>query len=197
VLTSIIEAGTMLGGTMTAGGVYMPNHFFNSKGPVVRDIPRELYTKSKEIEGLPIPDYRRRRRVESPGYYVYINMPIYAAVAEEEAPKAGLIMHYHEFIAEVKADGDQWEVTSLGRGIQRVTRAKEIIDCSGDADVVRVLGLPTLKSTVSQPGALQYKIEGIETEQVWKEEVQTIYEETGRFKKAIGHMPIWSRSSII
>ena len=25
--TSVIEAGTMLGGTMTAGGVYMPNHF--------------------------------------------------------------------------------------------------------------------------------------------------------------------------
>ena len=25
VSTSIIEAGTMLGGTMTAGGVYMPN----------------------------------------------------------------------------------------------------------------------------------------------------------------------------
>ena len=25
--TSVIEAGTMLGGTMTSGGVYMPNHY--------------------------------------------------------------------------------------------------------------------------------------------------------------------------
>ena len=180
VSTAIIEAGTMLGGTMTAGGVYMPNHFFNTNGPVVQGIPWELYTKSKEIEGLPIPDYRQRRPVESPGYYSYINVPVYAAIAEEEALKAGVILHYHEFIAEVKAEGNLWEITSFGRGIQRVTKAKEIIDCSGDSDIVRMLGLKVLKSKVSQPGTLQYKIEGIEHEQIWKEEVQAIYDEAMR-----------------
>ena len=180
VSTAIIEAGTMLGGTMTAGGVYMPNHFFNTNGPVVQGIPWELYTKSKEIEGLPNPDYKKRRPVESPGYYSYINVPIYAAVAEEEALKAGVVLHYHEFIAEVKADGNYWEITSFGRGMRRVTKAKEIIDCSGDSDVVRMLGLEVLKSKISQPGTLQYKIEGIEHEQIWKEEVQTIYEEAMR-----------------
>ena len=59
VTTSVIEAGSMLGGTMTAGGVWMPNHFFTPNGPVVQGIPWELYVRSKEIEGLPIPDYRR------------------------------------------------------------------------------------------------------------------------------------------
>jgi len=180
VVTSVIEAGSMLGGTMTAGGVYMPNHFFSTTGPVVQGIPWELYTRSKEVEGLPIPDYRRRRPVESPGYYSYINPSVYAAVAEEEAIRAGVILHFHEFVSEVRADGDLWEIVSLGRGIRRVTRAKEIIDCSGDSDVVRILGLKVLKSKVSQPGALQYKIEGIEHEQIWKEEVQTIYEEAIR-----------------
>lgn len=67
--TSVIEAGTMLGGTMTAGSVYMPNPFFTPKGPVVQGIPWELYTRAKAVEGLPIPDYRKRRPVESPGYY--------------------------------------------------------------------------------------------------------------------------------
>ncbi len=177
VTTSVIEAGSMLGGTMTAGGVYMPNHFFSPNGPVVQGIPWELYSKTKEIEGLDVPDYRKRRPVESPGHYSYINIPIYAAVAEEEALRAGVILHYHEFIAAIKTVGDFWEVTSFGRGIQRITKAKEIIDCTGDADVVRLLGLKVLKSRVSQPGALQYKIEGIEYEQVWKEEVQTLYEE--------------------
>jgi hypothetical protein len=180
VKTAVIEAGTMLGGTMTSGGVYMPNHFFSTTGPVVQGIPWELYTKSKEIEGLPIPDYKKRRPVESPGYYSYINVPVYAAIAEEEAVQAGAILHYHEFISEIKADGNLWEITSLGRGIRRVTKAKEIIDCSGDSDVVRMLGLKVLKSKVSQPGALQYKIEGIKYEQIWKEEVQTIYEEAMR-----------------
>jgi hypothetical protein len=177
VTTSVIEAGSMLGGTMTSGGVYMPNHFFSPHGPVVQGIPWELYSKAMEIEGLEVPDYRRRRPVESPGHYSYINIPIYAAVAEQEAIQAGVTLHYHEFIAAIKAVGDMWEITSFGRGIQRITKAKEIIDCSGDSDIVRLLGLEVLKSPASQPGALQYKIEGIEYEQVWKEEVQTIYEE--------------------
>ncbi|MCU0510612.1 MAG: FAD-dependent oxidoreductase, partial [Anaerolineae bacterium] len=61
VSVSVIEAGSMLGGAMTAGGVWMPNHFFRPQGPVVLGIPWELYRKSKEAEGLPVPDYRRRR----------------------------------------------------------------------------------------------------------------------------------------
>ncbi len=177
VQTSVIEAGTMLGGAMTAGGVYMPNHFFSTTGPVVQGIPWELYKKTKEVEGLPIPDYRKRRPVESPGYYSYISIPVYAALAEQEALQAGVTLHYHEFIADVIADGNLWEITSFGRGVRRVTKAKEIIDCTGDLDIVRLLGLKVLKSRVCQPGALQYKIEGIEYEQIWKEEVQRIYEE--------------------
>ncbi|MEJ2487195.1 MAG: FAD-dependent oxidoreductase, partial [Anaerolineales bacterium] len=94
VKTSVIEVDSMLAGTMTTGGVNMPNHFFSTNGPVVLGIPWELYTKSKQIEGLPIPDYRNRRPVESPGYYSYINIPVYAALDEEEAAKAGLIIHY-------------------------------------------------------------------------------------------------------
>lgn len=177
VKTAVIEAGTMLGGTTTAGGVNMPNHFFSKNGPVVQGIGWELYTRSKEIEGLPIPDYRKRRPVETPGYYSYINVPIYAAVAEEEAVKAGVILHYHEFVADIKAVGSRWEITSLGRGIQRITRAREIIDCTGDSDVLRILGLPVLHSKVRQPGSYQYKIENIEHEQIWPKEVQTLYEE--------------------
>lgn len=177
VTTSVIEAGTMLGGTMTAGGVNMPNHFFRPQGPVVLGIAWELYCKSKIVEGLPIPDYRRRRPVESPGYYSYINIPIYTAIAEEEAVKAGVILHYNEFVREVRADGDYWQVSSVGRGLTRITRAREIVDCTGDSDVVRILGLPVLRDDVRQPGAYQYKIEGIEYEQVWEKEAQTIYEE--------------------
>ena len=177
VKTSVIEAGTMLGGTMTAGGVYMPNHFFRPQGPVVLGIAWELYTASKQIEGLPIPDYRQRRPVESPGYYSYINVPIYVALAEEKAVEAGVILHYHEFIADVQAVGDWWEITSLGRGIRRITRAREVIDCTGDSDVVRMLGLGVLRDDVRQPGSYQYKIEGIEHEQIWEGEVQALYKE--------------------
>lgn len=177
VRAAVIEAGTMLGGTMTSGGVYMPNHYYSTIGPVVLGIPWELYCRSMQIEGLPIPDYRKRRPVENPGYYSYINVPVYASVAEAAAVDAGVILHYHEFIADVKADGNWWEIISMGRGIKRTTRAREMIDCTGDSDVLRILGLGTLRDQTRQPGAYQYKIEGIEYEQIWDKEVQLLYEE--------------------
>lgn len=177
VKTSVIEAGSMLAGTMTAGGVNTPNHFFSTMGPVVLGIPWELYVQSKEVEGLPIPDYTQRRPVETPGYYSYINIPIYVSVVEREAQKAGLIIHYHEFIADIKAVGDYWEITSLGRGIKRITRAREVIDCSGDSDVVRLLGLETIRDEIRQPGSYQYILDGINHEQIWEKEVQILYEE--------------------
>jgi len=186
VKTAVIEAGTMLGGTMTSGGVYMPNHYYSPQGPVVLGIAWELYTASMEIEGLAIPDYRKRRPVENPGYYSYINIPVYASVAEAAAVKADVNIHYHEFIGEVKANGNEWEVTSFGRGIKRITRAKEIIDCTGDSDVVRALDLGVMRTPVRQPGAYQYKIEGIDYEQIWDEEVQIMYQEAmenGTLKK--------------
>ena len=177
VKTSVIEAGSMLAGTMTAGGVNTPNHFYSTLGPVVLGIPWELFVKSKEIEGLPVPDYRQRRPVETPGYYSYINIPIYVAVVEREAQQAGILIHYHEFITDIKAVGNEWEITSHGRGIERVTRAREVIDCTGDSDVVRLLGLQTMRDEPRQPGSYQYVIDGIRQEQIWEKEVQILYEE--------------------
>lgn len=194
-LTSVIEADSMLGGSMTVGGIYTPCFFFGSDGQVVLGIPWELFCKSKEIEGLPLPDPRKRRPVETPGFYTYINVPVYAALAEEEAIKAGVILHYHEFVADVCSVGNEWEVTSLGRGIRRVTRCREIIDCTGDADVVRALDLPVYKGPERQPGAYAYKIEGIEYEQIWEKEAQTLFEEAmenGLIRKGDYAFPNWA-----
>lgn len=183
---SLIEAASMLGGTMTDGGVFMPNHFYTPDLPVVLGIPWELFKKSKKIEGLPIKDYRRRRPTETPGYYSYINIPVYATVAEQEVLKAGGDIHFHEFVGDIKAVGNRWEITSFARGIKRITTAKELIDCTGDADVCRALGLEVHKSPKRQPGTFQYRIEDIDLQQIFPGEAQLIYEEAmaaGRLKK--------------
>jgi hypothetical protein len=88
-----------------------------------------------------------------------------------------VILHYHEYVADILAFDNAWEITSLGRGIRRITTAKELIDCSGDSDAVRILGLGVLTSEQRQPATYQYKIEGIDYEQIWEKEVQVLYEE--------------------
>ncbi|MDD7912167.1 FAD-dependent oxidoreductase [Pseudovibrio exalbescens] len=177
VKVSLIEASSMLGGTMTDGGVFMPNHWHSPRQAVVQGIGWELFKQSKEVEGLRIKPMTERRAVDTPGYYSNINVPIYATLAEQAALEAGVEIHYHEFIGEVHQDGNEWEVTSFARGIKRITRCKELIDCSGDADVVRALGRPVDKASARQPGTLQYRIEGIDMQQVWEGEAQKIYDE--------------------
>jgi len=174
---SVIEAGHMLGGTMTAGGVFMPNHFHTRSRAVVQGIPWELYLQSREIEGVPPKPFHKRRPVDTPGYYSHINVPIYATIAEQKALEAGVVLHYGEFVGEVAAADAGWEVVSYARGIKRITTAKEIIDASGDADGARSAGLEVEKAPARQPGTLQYRIEGIDLQQVWKGEVQQLYDE--------------------
>ena len=156
---SIIESSSMLGGTMTDGGVFMPNHFHSPDRPVVLGIPWEIFKKTKAFEGVPVKAYTKRKPVDTPGYYSHINIPIYATVAEQEAVKAGVTIHYHEFTGEVRSVGNIWEIKSYGRGIKRITKARELIDCTGDADICRELGLSVEKTPERQPGTLQYKIE--------------------------------------
>ena len=174
---SVIEASSMMGGTMTDGGMNMPAYFYNAHEPVALGIGWELFKKSREVEGLKIPAFDRLKPVDNPGYYGYINVPVYATLAEQAAEQAGVTIHYHEFVGEVKADGDYWEITSFARGIRRITRCRELIDCTGDADVVRVLGFEVEQAPKRQPGSLLYKMEGLELEQVWEGEVQRIYED--------------------
>lgn len=177
---AVIEAGQMLGGTMTTGGVFMPNHFHTRTQAVVQGIPWELYLQSREIEGIPPKPFHKRRPVDTPGYYSHINIPIYATLAEQKALEAGAALHYGEFVGEVAAagaDGAGWEVVSYARGIKRITSAKEIIDASGDADGARAAGLEVEKAPTRQPGTLQYRIEDIDLQQVWKGEVQQLYDE--------------------
>ncbi len=176
VKVSLIEASSMLGGTMTDGGVFMPNHWHSPSQPVVQGIGWELFCQSKHIEGLRIKEPSERFGVDTPGYYSNINVPIYATIAEQAAVDAGVSIHYHEFIGEITQDGNFWLITSYARGIKRITRCREVIDCSGDADVSRALGLAVEKSPKRQPGTLEYRIEGIDMQQVWKGEVQKIYE---------------------
>jgi len=48
-------------------------------------------------------------------------------IAAIQAVKAGIILYYHEFTGEVKNVGNIWKITSYGRGIKRITTARELI----------------------------------------------------------------------
>ncbi|HPU00005.1 MAG TPA: FAD-dependent oxidoreductase, partial [Armatimonadota bacterium] len=55
--TVVLEMTGQLGGTMTNGGVSAPAHFFNRGRQVIAGIGWELVTKTKALDGTPLPDF--------------------------------------------------------------------------------------------------------------------------------------------
>ena len=77
----------------------------------------------------------------------------------------------------IKETARGWEVQTVGKGIRRTIQTQEVIDCTGDADVVGMAGYQRQKSEVRQPGTLIFRFGGYEIDSLDMEVVQELYEE--------------------
>ncbi|NLB96207.1 MAG: FAD-dependent oxidoreductase [Armatimonadetes bacterium] len=177
--TVVLEMTGQLGGTMTNGGVSAPAHFFNRGRQVIAGIGWELVTKTKALDGTPLPDFNNPPP-NRPSHHVSVNPYLYACLAEESCLEAGVTLHYHEVVTTAEARGDRWLVESVGKGVRREVLAREVIDCSGDADVVGLLGFERVKGEVRQPGTLEFRLEGYDYKALDADLLQARYEEALR-----------------
>jgi hypothetical protein len=169
--TAVVEMNGQLGGTMTTGGVSAPAYFFSPEGQVIAGIGWELVRKTKALDGTPWPDFDRPNRPR-PSHHVRINPAVYALLAEEACLDAGVTLHYHEILAGIERAGDAWQVRTGGKGLERTITAREVIDCTGDADVVGMLGLARRRSEIRQPGTLAFKFVGYDLDDLDDDVVQ-------------------------
>jgi hypothetical protein len=182
--TAIIEMNGQLGGTMTTGGVPAPAYFFGPERQIIAGIPWELLQKTKALDNTPWPDFTQANP-NRPSYHITLNPAIYALVAEEACLEAGVAIHYHEILTGIAPREDGWQVQTVGKGLRRTVTAKEVVDCTGDADVVGMLELPREMSDIRQPGTLEFRFGGYEVDDLDMEVVQEHYEaamEDGRLQ---------------
>ena len=172
--TTIIERMGILGGTMTVWGVSAPGVFHSLERQVIAGIGWDLVARTVAMEGRELPDYAHPPAPRQ--FHTWINPHLYAALAEEDCLAAGVDIHYGELVTDVRDDGETWTVTSIGKNLRRTVTAREIIDCSGDADVVGMLGLPREMSDVRQPGTLTFRLTGYDASKLDGEAVQREYE---------------------
>jgi glycine/D-amino acid oxidase-like deaminating enzyme len=182
--TAVVEMHGQLGGTMTTGGVSAPAYFWSPERQIVAGIGWELVRKVKALDSTPLPDFAvpNPRR---PSYHVHVNPRLYALLAEEACLEAGVKVHYHEIVTGIKDLSDAWQVETVGKGLRRTIVASEVIDCTGDADIVGMLALPRLRGDVRQPGTLIFRLGGYDASQLDMEVVQEHYESAmsdGRLK---------------
>ena len=174
--TAVIEMSGQLGGTMTTGGVSAPAYFWGRDRQIIAGIGWELVCKTKTLDGSEYPPFTipNQRR---PSYHVSVNPSVYALVAEEACLDAGVELHYHEILTNIQETAQGWEVETVGKGLRRTIQTCEVIDCTGDADVVEMAGFTRLKGELRQPGTLIFRFGGYSVNDLDMEIVQEHYEQ--------------------
>jgi len=69
-------------------------------------------------------------------------------------------LRYYESPTSVVPTPTGWRVRLIGKGTEVEVNAKQLIDCTGNAAVVGLAGLPRQREKVSQPGTLIYRLGG-------------------------------------
>ena len=143
--TVLIERGCQLGGTTTTGGVAFPGLFHAWGRQIIAGIGWELVQQAVELDRGALPDCSAvpERHWH---HQVDVNQFVYALLAEEACREAGVVLAYYEFPLSAQATSEGWCVECVGPGMRRQVTCRQLIDCTGGASVVDLLGLPGVRT---------------------------------------------------
>lgn len=158
--TILVESGSQLGGTTTTAGVDFPGLFHAWGKQVIAGIGWELVTAAVKLNDDDLPDFTKPTGTQHWRHQVKISGQLYAALAEEACVKAGVQLRYYEFPLAVTPTSAGWRVRLVGKGTNLDVTAKQLVDCTGNAAVVGLIGLSRLREKVAQPGTLIYRLGG-------------------------------------
>ena len=156
-LTLLVERGSQLGGTTTTGGVSFPGLFDAWGKQIIAGIGWELVKESVEMDGGTLPDFSLVPKHHSMNQ-VKVNQFLYPILAEEKCEQAGVQISYYEFPYLITRNVEGWQVDCVGFGTRRRVLCKQIIDCTGGAEVVGMLNLPRLREEETQPGSMLFSL---------------------------------------
>ena len=174
--TALVETGSQLGGVTTTGGVSFPGLFHAWGKQIIAGIGWELVQKAVALNSGIMPDFStvpERHWM----HQIRINGPLYAALAEEACTQAGVALHFYETPTAIEQTPRGWQIQTIGKGIRRTITTKQLIDCTGGADIVGLAGLPRLREEETQPGTLIFKLGGYDVDSLDADLIQQHFEQ--------------------
>jgi hypothetical protein len=159
VKTLLMERSFQLGGTTTTGGVAYPGLFDAWGKQVIAGIGWELVKESVELDGGKFPDFSKVPRAHWHNQ-VQLNQFIFSLLAEEKCREAEVEIAYYEFPTAITKTKEGWQVDCMGFGTKRRVLCKQIVDCTGGAEVVGMLGFERLREEERQPGSYLFQLGG-------------------------------------
>lgn len=168
----LIEKCGQLGGTTTSGGVDFPGLFHAWGRQVIAGAGWEWVARAVREAGGAMPDFTQWRGVRHWRQQIRVNAPVYAAVADDLVKDSGARLLLHSMPAAVASDPDGgWRVALCCKEGLRVARARVLVDCTGDANLVRLAGLPTRRNERLQPGTLVMRASGYDFDKLTAQEL--------------------------
>jgi hypothetical protein len=158
VKTMLVERNSRLGGTMTTGGVAFPGLFDAWGKQIIAGIGWELVKESVELDGGAFPDFSKVPK-HHPEHQMKVNQFLYPLLAEEKCQQAGVEIAYYESPQSVTKTKEGFHVECVGFGTRRRILCKQIIDCTGGAEVAALLGLARLREEETQPGSMLFTLD--------------------------------------
>ena len=81
-------------------------------------------------------------------------------------------LHFYETPTGVSKKDAAWQVETVGKNLRRTILAKQLVDCTGGANIVGQIGLPRLREEETQPGTLIFKLGGYDVDALDKDLIQ-------------------------
>ena len=157
--TIVVEQGFQVGGTMTSGGVNFPGLFHAWGRQVIDGAGYALVTNCVALSGGKLPDFGEPVGAAHWKHQISVNVPLYVALAEEALTQAGARIHYHAAPTKVAFSNGAWSLSVAAVGDTRTIRARQIIDCTGNASVAAMAGFARERAAVRQPGTFVYTVD--------------------------------------
>ncbi|MBN1247525.1 MAG: FAD-dependent oxidoreductase [Anaerolineae bacterium] len=174
---AVLERGPQLGGTMSTGGVAFPGLFHAWGRQIIAGIGWELVLRTVALGGGTLPDFSQPCGDHHWLHQILLDGALYAAIAEEACLEAGVGLCYYEIPTAVRREGGHWLVETLGKGMRRRITCAQLIDCTGDADVVAMAGFPRIRGETRQPGTLLFRLGGYDVARLDPTAIEARYRE--------------------
>ena len=154
--TALVEKNGICGGTMTFCGINYPGIFDAWGRQIIAGIGWELIEKTMKETGTPLPEDFLKKD-PSPQHWrhqIPVDPLIFATFADEALLTAGVTLLYHTMPATLERKENGWSVGLCGKDGLYHVETSIVIDCTGDANAVKMAGLPYLQPETTQPGTL-------------------------------------------
>jgi hypothetical protein len=171
----LIEKSGVLGGTTTLSGVNFPGLFHAWGKQVIAGYGWELTKRAVMEGGGSLPDFADWRRhhwlLQIP-----VNIPLYAALADEMIAAAGAHTLFHAMCFSGKRRNENWILDVAVKEGGRKFSAPYLLDCTGDANVAALLGFPLRQNQQRQPATLIFKLGGYDPSELNYESLQKSFD---------------------